>query len=78
VTRASNDEREKCDGIPKDSLITAAARALAAGDPSAPCPAGSPWPVSSTDGSSPLVSPRSTVGISRMTQRIALREDAPR
>src|SRR6202140_1179037 len=31
--RASNDESDKCDGISMDSLITAAARALAAGDP---------------------------------------------
>src|SRR2546422_7668883 len=31
--RASNDGSYKCDGIPMDSLITAAARALAAGDP---------------------------------------------
>src|SRR6202790_874994 len=31
--RASNGGSDKCDGIPMDSLITAAARALAAGDP---------------------------------------------
>src|ERR1700724_2814236 len=31
--RISNGESDKCDGIPMDSLITAAARALAAGDP---------------------------------------------
>src|SRR6202051_3395747 len=31
--RASNGGSDKCDGIPTDSLITAAARALAAGDP---------------------------------------------
>src|ERR1700676_4462403 len=31
--RTSNDGSYKCDGIPMDSLITAAARALAAGDP---------------------------------------------
>src|ERR1700692_855309 len=31
--RASNGGSYKCDGIPMDSLITAAARALAAGDP---------------------------------------------
>src|SRR5258708_11460473 len=31
--QASNDGSDKCDGIPMDSLITAAARALAAGDP---------------------------------------------
>src|SRR5258708_22340166 len=31
--RVSNDGSYKCDGIPMDSLITAAARALAAGDP---------------------------------------------
>src|SRR6202795_816494 len=31
--RASNGGRDKCAGIPMDSLITAAARALAAGDP---------------------------------------------
>src|SRR2546422_249209 len=31
--RASNDGSYKCDGIPMDSLITAAGRALAAGDP---------------------------------------------
>src|ERR1700719_1209786 len=31
--RVSNGESYKCDGIPMDSLITAAARALAAGDP---------------------------------------------
>src|ERR1700675_600747 len=31
--RASNGESDKCDGISMDSLITAAARALAAGDP---------------------------------------------
>jgi hypothetical protein len=32
--RVSNGESYKCDGIPMDSLITAAARALAPGDPS--------------------------------------------
>jgi hypothetical protein len=32
-TRASNGGSDKCDGIQMDSLITAAARALAAGDP---------------------------------------------
>src|SRR6202043_3188383 len=31
--RLSNDGSDKCGGIPVDSLITAAARALAAGDP---------------------------------------------
>src|SRR6202790_4074549 len=31
--RVSNEGSYKCDGIPMDSLITAAARALAAGDP---------------------------------------------
>src|SRR5574341_1263134 len=31
--RVSNGGSDKCDGIPMDSLITAAARALAAGDP---------------------------------------------
>src|ERR1700730_18416375 len=31
--RASNGGSDKCDGIPMDSLITAAARALAVGDP---------------------------------------------
>src|SRR6202790_4540067 len=31
--RASNGGSDKCGGIPVDSLITAAARALAAGDP---------------------------------------------
>src|ERR1700676_5021863 len=47
--RASNDGSDKCGGIPMDSLITAAARALAAGDPPGALKRGAP-----RDGAPPL------------------------